>query len=224
MSRWIRQQTSHPPRRAHPVLRPRISPITGRRYSSSGEPSVDERHAFCRLDCADYHLTASAQNGTYKRVKTFGNELGFTAASGGQTVYYLSNGKVTAFKPGFRMTVGNPSFRTAAELNAKYKMMDYTCLASSMTRGGATTNFPTSPCKAGIMVSIRFPTCWYVHLYSPQVFLRHLLNAEKGRKKLGLPGPPKPRSLPIRFFMPSHSPRHYPASILRNLLGHPSVQ
>ena len=75
-------------------------------------------------------------------------------------MYYLSNGKVTAFKPGFRMTVGNPSFRTAAELNAKYKMMDYTCLASSMTRGGATTSFPTQPCKAGIMVSIRFPTCW----------------------------------------------------------------
>ncbi|KAB5517514.1 hypothetical protein GE09DRAFT_978906 [Coniochaeta sp. 2T2.1] len=100
------------------------------------------------------------KNGTYKRVNTFGNELGYTAASGGQTVYNLSNGKVTAFKPGFRMTVGNPSFRTAAELNAKYKMMDYTCLASSMTRGGATTSFPTQPCKAGIMVSIRFPTCW----------------------------------------------------------------
>lgn len=86
--------------------------------------------------------------------------MGFTSATGGQTVYYLSNGKVTAFKPGFRMTVGNPNFRTAAELNAKYKMMDYTCLASSMTRGGATTSFPTSQCKAGIMVSIRFPTCW----------------------------------------------------------------
>ncbi len=88
-----------------------------------------------------------------------GNELGFTAASGGQTVYYLSNGKVTTFKPGFRMTVGDPSFRTAKQ-ETKYKYLIYTCLASSMTRGGDTTDFPKNPCKAGIMISIRFPTCW----------------------------------------------------------------
>lgn len=75
-------------------------------------------------------------------------------------MYYLSSGKVTAFKPGFRMTVGDSSFRTAAQLNAKYKYMDYTCLATDMTRGGQTTDFPKSTCAAGIMVSIRFPTCW----------------------------------------------------------------
>lgn len=69
-------------------------------------------------------------------------------------------GKVTAFKPGFRMTVGDPKFRTAAELQAKYKYMDFTCLQTSMTRTGQTLNFPTKPCPAGIMVSIRFPTCW----------------------------------------------------------------
>jgi len=101
-----------------------------------------------------------AKNGTLKRVNTFGNGLGFTPANGGQTVYYLSSGKVTAFKPGFRMTVGNPTYRTAAQLSAKYRMMDYTCLASPMTRGGQTTSFPKTPCKGGIMVSIRFPTCW----------------------------------------------------------------
>ncbi|TPX06801.1 uncharacterized protein E0L32_002297 [Thyridium curvatum] len=101
-----------------------------------------------------------ARNGTFHRVNTFGNELGFTGASGGQTVYYLSSGKVTAFKPGFRMTVGDPSFRTAQQLNAKYRFMDYTCLDSPMTRGGATTSFPNKQCRAGIMVSIRFPTCW----------------------------------------------------------------
>ena len=102
-----------------------------------------------------------ARNGTFKRVGTVGNGLGFTAANGGQTVYYLNNGngKVTAFKPGFRMTVGDPSFRTAAELK-KFPMLSYTCLASPMTRGGDTTNFPKDACKGGIMVSIRFPTCW----------------------------------------------------------------
>ena len=44
---------------------------------------------------------------------------------GGQTVYYLTSGnaKVTAFQPGFRMTVGDPTFRTAQQLQAKYKYM-----------------------------------------------------------------------------------------------------
>lgn len=89
-------------------------------------------------------------------MNTFGNELGFNSAKGGQTVYYLSSGKVTAFKPGFRMTVGDPNIRTAEELNRRYKFMDFTCLASSMTRGGQTTYFPKQPCAAGIMVSIRY--------------------------------------------------------------------
>lgn len=91
-------------------------------------------------------------------MNTFGNELGFTQAKGGQTVYYLTSGKATAFKPGFRMTVGDPKIRTAEELNRRYKYMDFTCLQSSMTRGGQTTYFPKQPCAAGIMVSIRFPT------------------------------------------------------------------
>jgi len=101
-----------------------------------------------------------ARNGSYHRVNTKGNPLGFDAASGGQTVYYLSSGKATSFKPGFRMTVGNPSFRSQSQLQAKYRMLSYTCLQTSTTRGGDTLGFPTKPCKVGIMVSIRFPTCW----------------------------------------------------------------
>ncbi len=104
-------------------------------------------------------LFFKAKNGTYKRVKTMGNPLGYTASTGGQTVYYLSSGKVTAFKPGFRMTVGDPSFRTAQQLR-KYPMLTYTCLQTGSTRGGETTSFPKGTCKVGIMVSIRFPTCW----------------------------------------------------------------
>ncbi|KAH8885441.1 hypothetical protein GQ53DRAFT_785485 [Thozetella sp. PMI_491] len=104
-------------------------------------------------------LFFKAKNGTYKRVRTTGNPLGYTASTGGQTVYYLSSGKVTAFKPGFRMTVGDPSFRTAQQIR-KYPMLTYTCLQTGSTRGGETTAFPKSACKVGIMVSIRFPTCW----------------------------------------------------------------
>lgn len=102
-----------------------------------------------------------ARNGTFRRVSTIGNGLGFSAATGGQTVYYLTTGnaKVTAFKPGFRMTVGDPSFRTAAQIR-KYPMLTFTCLQSSMTRSGATTGFPSGACPAGIMASLRFPTCW----------------------------------------------------------------
>ncbi|KAE8450582.1 hypothetical protein EG329_005926 [Mollisiaceae sp. DMI_Dod_QoI] len=104
-------------------------------------------------------LFFKARNGTYHRVNTLGNPLGFTSARGGMTVYYLSSGKVTQFKPGFRMTVGDASFRTAAQ-ESKYSSLTYTCLQTSSTRSGATTNFPKGTCKVGIMVSIRFPTCW----------------------------------------------------------------
>lgn len=101
-----------------------------------------------------------ARNGTYKRVNTIGNPLGYGAANGGQTVYYLSSGKVTAFKPGFRMTVGDPTIRTAAA-QSKYKsQLQFTCLQTSTTRTGYINTFPTTQCKVGIMVSIRFPTCW----------------------------------------------------------------
>ncbi|KAK0707625.1 hypothetical protein B0H67DRAFT_670906 [Lasiosphaeris hirsuta] len=100
-----------------------------------------------------------ARNGTYKRVETVGNGLGYQKSNGGQTVYYLSSGKVTAFKPGFRMTVGNPAYRTKADAQ-KNPALQFTCLQSSTTRTGYRFDFPTELCKAGIMVTVRFPTCW----------------------------------------------------------------
>jgi uncharacterized protein DUF1996 len=100
-----------------------------------------------------------ARNGTFKRVSTVGNGLGYTAANGGQTVYYLSSGKVTAFKPGFRMTVGSPSYRSQQEAR-KNPGIQFTCLQSPMTRSGYRFDFPTETCKGGIMVTVRFPTCW----------------------------------------------------------------
>jgi hypothetical protein len=100
-----------------------------------------------------------ARNGTFKRVSTEGNGLGYSSANGGQTVYYLSSGKVTAFKPGFRMVVGNPNYRTQAEAR-RNPALQYTCLQTSMTRSGYRYDFPKEFCKAGIMVTVRFPTCW----------------------------------------------------------------
>ncbi|KAK3385459.1 hypothetical protein B0H63DRAFT_494454 [Podospora didyma] len=106
-----------------------------------------------------------ARNGTYKRLHTKGNPLGYADATGGQTVYYLgpsasnSVSRATAFRPGFRMTIGNPAYNKASQL-ARYRQLMYTCLQAGTTRGADTFDFPTKFCKAGIMVTVRFPTCW----------------------------------------------------------------
>ncbi|KAI1483130.1 hypothetical protein F4774DRAFT_368241 [Daldinia eschscholtzii] len=102
-----------------------------------------------------------ARNGTFKRVPQMANS-GFEGAKGGMTVYYTpsyNNGKVTAFKPGFRMIVGDPTYRTEAQAK-KFRQLTYTCLENILTRTGETLDMPKKPCKAGIMANIRFPTCW----------------------------------------------------------------
>ncbi|PQE22000.1 carbohydrate-binding module family 1 protein [Rutstroemia sp. NJR-2017a BBW] len=102
-----------------------------------------------------------ARNGTFKRVPQKGN-LGFESAKGGMTVYYsdpYDGSKVTAFKPGFRMIVGNPTYRTSKEAS-KFRQLTFICLQDASTRTGETGNMPTSPCPAGIMSNVRFPTCW----------------------------------------------------------------
>ncbi|KAF2178698.1 hypothetical protein K469DRAFT_717902 [Zopfia rhizophila CBS 207.26] len=105
-----------------------------------------------------------AKNGTFKRVPQKGNQ-GFEQSNGGMTVYYtptISNSKaakVTAFKKGFRMIVGNPVYRTEAQAK-QFRQLTYTCLQTASTRTGETLNFPQKPCPAGIMVNVRFPTCW----------------------------------------------------------------
>ncbi|KAI1123261.1 hypothetical protein F5Y10DRAFT_281074 [Nemania abortiva] len=102
-----------------------------------------------------------ARNGTYKRVPQKGNVY-FEESHGGMTVYYIPsyhNSKVTAFKPGFRMITGDPTFRTRDEAS-KYRQLTYTCLQDPMTRTGETLDMPKKPCPAGIMANLRFPTCW----------------------------------------------------------------
>lgn len=90
------------------------------------------------------------------------------------TVYYLTNGKASQFKPGFRMTVGDPSFRTAEQIK-KYPSLIYTCLQTAYTRGADTTGFPTGTCAAGIMVSLRFPTCVSIVLHLSRMRVVYIL-------------------------------------------------
>ncbi|KAF2837285.1 hypothetical protein M501DRAFT_1006782 [Patellaria atrata CBS 101060] len=143
-------------------------------------------------------LYFKARNGTYKRVPQIPNS-GFEAAKGGMTVYYIEDSrqqavKTTAFKPGFRMIIGNPTFTTRAEAQ-RYRQLTYTCLKNINTRSPETLEFPDKPCPAGIMVNLRFPTCWDgVNLDSPD-HMAHMSYPESGTFESG---GPCPASHPVR--------------------------
>ncbi|KAH9905605.1 hypothetical protein F4778DRAFT_670825 [Xylariomycetidae sp. FL2044] len=122
-----------------------------------------------------------ARNGTYKRVPQYPNAL-LGNLQGGMTVYYLqqdfnSNGnqKITAFKPGFRMTVGTPTSPDGTNPGLRY-----TCLQTVMTRFPETAEFPKQACPAGIMAIHHFPACWDgKNLDSPN-HQDHMYNTGKG--------------------------------------------
>ncbi|KAI3394941.1 hypothetical protein diail_2048 [Diaporthe ilicicola] len=78
-------------------------------------------------------------NGSYKRVSIMENDALPAGINGGMTIYYTqqdfySNGnqKITAFKPGFRMTVGNPTTNSAGGTSSKG--LKFVCLQSKSTR------------------------------------------------------------------------------------------
>lgn len=106
-----------------------------------------------------------ARNGTYRRVRQFPN-VGLRA-DGGITVYYIPpyDGKttVTAFKPGFRMLVGDAALR---EKQGMQKQLCHRCLGSGYDRGGApctgtdSQTLPAGFCAGGIRTTVTFPTCW----------------------------------------------------------------
>ena len=55
------------------------------------------------------------------------------------------------------MFVGDVNARTLAEAQP-FRQLTYTCLETINTRFPETKNFPTKPCRAGIMANLRFPT------------------------------------------------------------------
>jgi hypothetical protein len=109
-------------------------------------------------------LYFKARNGTYKRVPQIPNS-GFNGVNGGMTVYYMQDGlynfqqtsKVQAFQPGFRMFIGDVNARTKDEAE-RFRQLTFTCLDNINTRDPQTLDFPTQPCKTGIMTAVRFPT------------------------------------------------------------------
>ncbi|KAI1141377.1 hypothetical protein F5Y05DRAFT_409932 [Hypoxylon sp. FL0543] len=105
-----------------------------------------------------------ARNGTYKRVPQFVSEG--LRADGGITVYYIpasdTNTKVTAFKPGFRMLVGDAAARsTTTAPKVCHRCMPATGDNSNINCGAPDSQtLPTGFCDGGIRSVITFPTCW----------------------------------------------------------------
>ncbi|KAG7293539.1 hypothetical protein NEMBOFW57_003591 [Staphylotrichum longicolle] len=107
-----------------------------------------------------------ARNGTYKRVPQIA-QAGMEGTQGGMVVYYMSDAlfdtaqksSVTAFKPGFRMLIGEASYKSREQAR-DFRQLTYTCMENQASRSPESIGFPKTPCKLGIMANHRFPTCW----------------------------------------------------------------
>ncbi|KAK4164729.1 hypothetical protein QBC43DRAFT_288635 [Cladorrhinum sp. PSN259] len=107
------------------------------------------------------------KNGSYHIVPVVNNAALAAGTTGGMTVYYtqhdfstddLKHQPITAFKPGFRMIVGNP---TNTKPNEKGNIgLSYNCLTTLINRGRELKNFPDKHCPAGIFAVHHFPACW----------------------------------------------------------------
>ncbi|KAF2261876.1 hypothetical protein CC78DRAFT_619067 [Lojkania enalia] len=105
-------------------------------------------------------------NGTFKRVPIMQNAALPNGINGGMTIYYtqkdfFSNGnqKITSFPPGFRMTVGSPTTDTLDKARGNIGLR-FVCLQDKNTRFPELPDFPTQPCRGGIMTVHHFPSCW----------------------------------------------------------------
>lgn len=81
---------------------------------------------------------------------------------------------VTAFKPGFRMLVGDTTFRDREEAR-RWRQLTYICLdANQGNRAPESIGFPTTPCPGGIMA-----VCKRLCLFQPLALF--LLNHDHKR-------------------------------------------
>jgi hypothetical protein len=148
---------------------------------TTGDVSTTATCTTCEFseDFSNYwtaNLYFKARNGTYKRVPQLGAALQFgdnfsNQIAGGVLVYYVSAqpGKITAFKPGFRMLVGDPDQRNRTGTTLK-RQNCYRCYTGPNYGGDVsapcqdakidTESLPSKPCLGGIRSNIHFPTCW----------------------------------------------------------------
>jgi hypothetical protein len=105
-----------------------------------------------------------ARNGTFRRVPQIPSEG--LKANGGITVYYIpspdTETKVTAFKPGFRMLVGDAMARKPGTAQKVcHRCMPASGDNSNINCGAPDAQtLPTKSCAGGIRSVITFPTCW----------------------------------------------------------------
>jgi hypothetical protein len=109
------------------------------------------------------------KNGSYIRVPQTGNggPQGKLVNDGGLDVYYIPSGKVTAFKKGFRMLIGNAGNTEPSKVQ-KANICHRCWEAPDENRffGGApctgsdTVDIPSDPKCKMIRQTIIFPTCW----------------------------------------------------------------
>ncbi|KAF3026594.1 hypothetical protein E8E14_014275 [Neopestalotiopsis sp. 37M] len=195
--------------RLDPLVNPGMAPsvhvhqiVGGNSFNTTMDPKKDmPGESTCTTcsfseDFSNYWtavLYFRARNGTFKRVPQTSQISG---GSGGITVYYMQDAlydtqqksKVTAFKPGFRMFIGDVNARTKAEVS-KFRQLTYTCMQNEGTREPETLALPTTACPAGIMVNARFPTCWDgVNLDSPD-HMAHMAYPANGTFESGGPCP-----------------------------------
>ena len=108
-------------------------------------------------------LFFKARNGTYKRVPQFVSAG--LKGNGGITVYYIppyDGTKVTAFKPGFRMLVGDASATSpGSDPKVCHRCMPAQGEGNNINCGAPDAQtFPKGFCAGGIRSVITFPTCW----------------------------------------------------------------
>jgi hypothetical protein len=108
-----------------------------------------------------------SKNGTYKRVPQTGNggPQGKLINNGGLDVYYIPNGKVTAFKKGFRMLAGNAGEtddKRVAKSNICHRCWtspnENTFVGGAPCTGSDTVGIPQDPKCKMIRQTIIFPT------------------------------------------------------------------
>jgi len=96
------------------------------------------------------------------------NNLGIGTKQG-MTIYYIrgyqASAKVTAFPPGFRMLVGDPSNRVASKVPKGLcfrceSNMDQNPFGGAPCTGSDVTTFPKAACGGGWRVTVTFPSCW----------------------------------------------------------------
>lgn len=170
--------------RLDPLVNPGVAPsphlhqiVGGNSFNASMDPKThdlvaDSTCTSCTFseDFSNYWTAVMyfrARNGTYKRVPQKPSEG--LKGIGGVTVYYippLGENKTTAFKPGFRMLVGDATLDGPATEGKVDPKVCHRCMPKTGDNNNLncaapdSVTLPTKFCAGGIRSVITFPTCW----------------------------------------------------------------